>query len=336
MTDDFKDIDLLIYIDTNITKEGGREMPFKISIIGAGFVGATCASVILSSGLASEVVMVDINRKKAEGEALDLAQGAPFVKPVDVYAGDIEDCKDSAIIIFTAGANQQPGETRLDLASKNARIVREMVPKLIKAAPEAILLIVSNPVDVLTYEAIKASKLPPERVIGSGTVLDTSRFRYALSQHIDLDARNIHAYIVGEHGDSEVALWSLTNVAGISLDEFCKRNDIALPNKQEIFDATRNAAYKIIEGKGATYYAVSYAVKRICEVILRDERSVLTVSGLINGIYGIQDTCLSLPTIISRKGREKVLSLPLSREEEQALVGSAKIIKEYQDKVTLD
>lgn len=308
-------------------------MPFKISIIGAGFVGATCASVILSSGLASEVVMVDINRKKAEGEALDLAQGAPFVKPVDVYAGGIEDCKGSAIIIFTAGANQQPGETRLDLASKNARIVRDLVPKLMNAAPEAILLIVSNPVDIMTYEALKVTGLPPERVIGSGTVLDTSRFRYALSQHLDLDARNIHAYIVGEHGDSEVPLWSLTNVAGISLDEFCKLNSIANPNKQEIFEATKSAAYKIIEGKGATYYAVSYAVKRICEVILRDERSVLTVSGLINGFYEIEDTCLSLPTIISRQGRDKVLNLPLTKNEEAALVQSAKIIQEYQNKV---
>ena len=308
-------------------------MTVKVSIIGAGFVGSSVASVLLASGLASEIIIVDINFEKAEGEALDLGQGAPFVKPVNIQAGHIEDCKNSDIIIFTAGANQKPGETRLDLANKNAKIVRDLVPKLIQTSPNTILLMVSNPVDVLTYEALQVSGLPPERVIGSGTVLDTSRYKYSLSQQLNIDARNIHAYVAGEHGDSEVLLWSLTNVGGISLENFCKLNDIKLPDRQTVDNAVRNAAYEIIKRKGATYYAVSYAVKKICEAILRNERSVLTVSGIINGIYGINDTCLSIPTIVSRKGRDQVLRLPLLKEEEDGVRNSARIIKEYQAKV---
>lgn len=308
-------------------------LPVKISIIGAGFVGSSVAYALVSSGLASEVVLVDINHKKAEGEAMDLGQGAPFFKPVDVYAGGPRDCKGSAIIIFTAGLNSKPGETRLDLAVGNAEIVKKVLPELAAVAPETIFLMVTNPVDVLTYQALKLSGFPPERVIGSGTVLDTSRFRYSLSRYLDIDARNIHAYVVGEHGDSEVALWSLTNIAGIGLDEFCRFNAIRPPDKDRIFDEVSNAGYKIVERKGATYYAVSLAVKRICEAILRDEHSVLTVSGLIDGLYGIEETCLSLPTVVSRRGRERVLYLPLAQEEEDALRRSAGLIKDYQERI---
>lgn len=309
-------------------------MPVKISIIGAGFVGSSVANVLLSSGLASEVVLIDKNYKKAEGEAMDLGQGSPFFKPADVYAGEPSDCKGSAIIIFTAGANQHEGETRLDLASKNAAIINGLIPELVSFAPDAIFLLVANPVDVLTYQTLKVSGLPPERIIGSGTVLDTSRFRYSLSRYLDIDTRNIHAYVVGEHGDSEVPLWSLTNIAGIGLEDFCMLNGINLPDKASIFNQVRTAAYQIIQRKGATYYAVSYGVKRICEAILRDERSVLTISGLIDGYYGIEKTCLSLPSIISRKGREKIINLPLSKEEEKALQNSATVIREYQRKIT--
>lgn len=306
-------------------------MPVKISVIGAGFVGAAVANTLLSSGLASEIVLVDKNADKALGEALDIGQSAPFVKPTDVYAGNENDCAGSSIIVFTAGANQHPGETRLDLTDKNAAIIKETVPKIVAASPEAILLMVTNPVDIMTYLALQVSGLPKSRVIGSGTILDTSRFRYALSNHLQVDARNIHAYIVGEHGDSEVALWSMTSVAGIGLDEFCQLNNIVKPDKAKILEEVKDAAYKIIASKGATYYAISYGVRRICEAILRDERSVLTVSSLVDGLYGIENTCITLPSIVSRKGIEKVLQIPLPQEEKSNLLRSAQVIKEFQN-----
>lgn len=309
--------------------------PVKISVIGAGFVGAAVANTLLASGLASEIVLVDKNREKAVGESLDIGQSAPFVKPTDVYAGDESDCKGSSIIVFTAGANQGPNETRLDLSAKNAEIIKDSIPKLVASVPEAIFLMVTNPVDVMTYLALKTSGLPKEKVIGSGTILDTSRFRYSLSNYLQVDARNIHAYIVGEHGDSEVALWSMTNVAGIGLEDFCHLNNLQIPEKAKILEEVKNAAYKIIETKGATYYAISYGVRRICEAILRDERSVLTVSSLVDGIYGIKETCLTLPCIVSRKGVEKVINLSLSEDEQQALIDSANVIKKYQDAMKL-
>jgi len=304
--------------------------PTKISIIGAGFVGSSIAFNLMTSGLVSELILVDKNKDKALGEAFDLSQGIPLAKPVEIKTGDLGDCRNSDIIIITAGTNRLEGQTRLDLVSKNARIVEEIIPELVKVAPKAIYIMVTNPVDVLTFYALKISNLSPEQVIGSGTVLDTSRFRYALSKYFEIDSRNIHAYIVGEHGDSEVALWSLTNIAGIKLETFCSQNKIPVPDKDKILKQVKETAYKVIRLKGATYYAISLSVRRICEAILRDEYSVLTISSLIPGIYGINDVALSLPSIVGRKGRVKVLNLPLAKEEEESITVSAKILLDSQ------
>lgn len=300
----------------------------KISIVGAGLVGSTCAYAIMMGGLASEIVLIDIDKKRAQGEAMDLIHGESFVKPVNIVAGDYDQCAGSKIVIISAGAAQRPGETRLDLAKKNIAIFQDIIPKIVRHAPDAILLVVSNPVDILTYVALKESQLPLSRVIGSGTVLDTSRFRHLLSEHCQVDVRNVHGYIIGEHGDSEVPVWSLTNIAGVRMDEYCiicKRGceqDI----KERIFVETRDVAYEIIERKGATYYAVGLAVRRIVESILRNEKSVLTVSSFMNGFYGIGGVCMSLPTVVDAGGVNRVLELPLQPEEEESLRKSASIL----------
>ncbi len=299
----------------------------KISVIGAGFVGSTTAYTLMLSGLVSDIVLVDLNKEKAEGDAMDLSHGASFVKPVSVTSGDFKDCANSDIIIITAGAAQKPGQTRLDLVKQNTDIFKKMIPELIKYSPDAIFLVVSNPVDILTYVTYKISGLPANRVIGSGTVLDTSRFKYLLSQHTSVDARNIHAYIIGEHGDSEVPAWSLTNIAGMSMDQYCdacKKCDSM--SKYQIYNDVKNAAYEIIQ-KGATYYAVALAVRRIVESILRDEHSILTVSSLLNGQYGINDICLSLPSVVEQNGVNRIITIPLSKDEESKLIKSAEIVK---------
>ncbi|OPY59327.1 MAG: L-lactate dehydrogenase [Pelotomaculum sp. PtaU1.Bin035] len=299
----------------------------KIAVVGAGSVGASVAYALAVSGLASELVLVDVNFAKAEGEAMDLAHAAAFIKPVNIYAGTFDDCRDAGIVIFSAGANQKPGETRLDLLQKNYAILRESLSKLRHGSNDSIFLIVSNPVDVLTYAAWKITGLPPGRVFGSGTVLDSSRFRHSLSRHCGVAPRNIHAYVVGEHGDSEVLLWSLAYIAGISVGRYCELAGIPPVSRQEVDGRVRNAGYEIVSRKGATYYAVSLAVKRICESIIRDENTILTVSGLVSGAYGIGDCSLSLPAVVNSKGRGSPLELPLSGEEEEALRRSAKILK---------
>jgi len=295
--------------------------------VGAGSVGASIAYALAVSGLATELVLVDINTAKAEGEAMDLAHAAAFIKPVIIYAGTFEDCRDAGIVIFSAGANQKPGETRMDLLQKNYAILRETLPKLLGGSGDTILLIVSNPVDVLTYAALKITGLPPGRVFGSGTVLDSSRFRHSLSRHCGVAPRNIHAYVVGEHGDSEVLLWSLAYIAGTKLDRYCELAGIPPVDRQQVDSHVRNAGYEIISRKGATYYAVSLAVRRICESIIRDENTILTVSGLIEGAYGISDCCLSLPAVVNSEGRGRPLKLPLTVEEEEALRHSAEVLK---------
>ncbi|ABZ85285.1 l-lactate dehydrogenase [Heliomicrobium modesticaldum Ice1] len=297
-------------------------MDVRVSIIGTGNVGAATAFGLLSASTVSELVLVDINKKKAEGEAMDLNHGVSFVSPVEVVSGDYSDCKGSRIVIFTAGANQKPGETRLDLAEKNTAILKQAIPELMKHCPDAILLMVANPVDILTYGALKISGLPPRQVIGSGTVLDSSRLRYTLSRHFGVDVRNVHAYIAGEHGDTEVPLWSLANIAGADLEHIDFFGKAPL-DRQALFEETKTAAYHIIERKGATYYAIALAVRRICEAILRDEHSVLTISSLIEGDYGIRDVCLSLPSLVCASGRERILDLPLSEQEETLLRHSA-------------
>lgn len=298
----------------------------KIAVVGVGAVGASTAYALAMSGLATELVLVDINKAKAEGDALDLAHAAAFIKPARIYAGSFEDCRDAAIIIFAAGANQKPGETRLDLSHRNYAILKESLPRVLGSS-DSILLIVSNPVDVMTYAALKVSGMPPGQVLGSGTVLDSSRFRHNLSHHCGVASRNIHAYVVGEHGDSEVLLWSLANIAGAGIDRYCELAGIPPVNRQEVDRRVRGAGYEIISKKGASYYAISLALNYICESIVRDENTILTVSGLLDGPYGIKDCCLSLPTVINCAGRGNPLGLPLSGEEEDALRCSAEVLK---------
>lgn len=305
-----------------------RRSGIKIAIIGLGQVGASVAFAIMTSGLASDLVLLDINKDKARGEALDLGDAAVFTKPVGVIAGGYEDCQGADIVIFTAGANQKPGQTRLDLVQKNVAILREALPQLLKHCPESIFLMVSNPVDIMTYAALKISGLPASQVFGSGTVLDSSRFRTRLANHTGIDPRNVHAYIVGEHGDSEVALWSSANVAAIDLDQFSLLRGSGLMDRKETARQVRTQADEIIRLKGATYYAIALAVKRICEAVIRDENSILTVSGLVENLYGINECCLSLPCMINGAGRSEVIALPMSVEEENALRNSAKVLRE--------
>ncbi|AIS51436.1 L-lactate dehydrogenase Ldh [Thermoanaerobacter kivui] len=300
----------------------------KISVIGSGFVGATTAYTLALSGIAKTIVLIDINKDKAKGDALDISHGVPFISPVEVYAGDYSDAEGSDIIIITAGAAQKPGETRLDLVKRNTMIFKDIVAKLIKVNDTAIYLIVTNPVDILTYVTYKISGLPYGRVLGSGTVLDSARFRYLLSKHCNIDPRNIHGYIIGEHGDSELAAWSITNIAGVPIDNYCNLCGKACEKnfREEIFNNVVRAAYTIIDKKGATYYAVALAVRRIVEAIFRDENSILTVSSPLTGQYGVTDVALSLPSVVGRNGIVNILELPLSEEEIAAFKRSAEVI----------
>lgn len=301
----------------------------RIAILGTGHVGATCAYALQLRGLASEIVLINNHRERAEGEAMDLNHGSLFGRPARIWAGDYSDCKDADIVVLAAGAAQQPGETRLSLLQRNATIIQHSVLKVVQQTRDAILILVSNPVDVLTYLALKASGLPSQKVVGSGTILDTARFRYLLGLHFNIEPRSIHAYVIGEHGDSQVPVWSLANIAGIRLDDYSRLNSVALDNNQreKIAKKTRTAAYEIITRKGATYYAIAAGVVRIIEAIVRDENSVLTVSGLANNKHGLNDVTLSLPSVINRKGIACSLELSLSRQEEVALMNSAQVIQ---------
>ncbi len=301
----------------------------KVAIVGVGNVGATLAYGLLLSGLATEIVLIDQNTHKAEGEAMDLTHAVPLAKPTRIYAGTYQNCKDAAITIITAGAAQKPGETRIDLAAKNTKIFQSITEEIVKHNPDGLILIATNPVDVLTYASIKFSGLPPNRVFGSGTILDTARFRYLLSQRFDVDPRSVHAYIIGEHGDSEVPVWSLANIAGMQLDDYCEENRMGCKSEEldEIFQKTRDAAYQIIERKGATFYAIGTGLMRIVEAILRDQSTVLSVSSLIDDYYGITNVCYSLPTVIDRGGVERVIRLKLSDMEREGLEKSARVLQ---------
>lgn len=301
----------------------------KVVIVGAGFVGSTTAYTIMLSGLFSHIVIIDINEAKAEGDALDISHGVSFVKPVKVTSGSFEECKDADIVIITAGANQSPGETRLDLMQRNVDITRTIVGDIMKYAPEDIILLtVSNPVDILTYVTYKLSGLPKNQVLGSGTVLDTSRLKFMISQKTGIDARNCHTYIIGEHGDSEVAAWSITNIGGMSMYEFCRNTGKCdIGEMDTMYNEVKNSAYDIIKKKGATYYAIAVAVAKIVECIAGDENSILTVSSVFDGQYGIDDVALSVPTKVGGDGIEKILEVPFSREEMKGLRESAETLK---------
>ena len=309
----------------------------KAAIIGCGFVGASAAFSLIHKGLFSELVLIDANHKKAEGEAMDLSHGRPFVKPVKIYAGSFDDISDCSLIIITAGANQKPGETRLDLVHKNVAILKSIIPEITGRGCEGILMIVANPVDILTYAALKISGYPKERVIGSGTVLDTARFRYLLSEHLQVDSRSVHAFIIGEHGDSELAVWSGANVSGIDINSFCELRGYYdhMESMEKIYRNVRDSAYDIIERKGATYYGVAMAVSRITESIIRNEHSVMPVSSYIDGPYGLTDICLSVPTIVGQNGAEKVLEIPLNESEKKQLCDSAGELKKIIENLEL-
>ncbi len=301
----------------------------KVSIIGSGFVGSATTLAVAESGLASHVVLVDINKEKAYGEALDIAHGAAFIKSCDIISGDYRQTEDSDIVIITAGANQKVGETRLDLIEKNLAVFKQIVPQVVRYSPNAILLVVTNPVDVLTYFTYKLSGLPSNRVIGSGTVLDTSRLRYNIAQIFDLDARNIHGYIIGEHGDSEFPVWSSLKIGPLSIDEYCRRENVDLEElKEEVTNKVKNAGYEIVKSKGYTNYAIGISVRRIVEAILRDEKSILTISTY----NAVDDVYYSVPNIVGRNGQVMKICPEFSEEELAKLENSKKVLKEIINK----
>lgn len=300
----------------------------KVAVIGCGFVGSSIAFTLMQRSIFSEMVLIDRDRKKAEGEALDISHGLPYSAPMEIYAGDYDDITDAALIVIAAGANQKQGETRLDLIDKNLAIFSQIIPEIKKRDCQGILLVVTNPVDILTYAAIKMSGFSPQRVIGSGTVLDTARLKYLIGRSLDVDARSVHAVIIGEHGDSELAVWSGANISGVDLNHFCELRGVVhyKVTTQKIYTEVRDSAYEIIQRKGATYYGIAMAVAKIAESISRDEHSILPVSALLNGEYGIEGLCLSIPSVVGSKGVEKVLEIPLSGTEQRELTASAKAL----------
>ena len=302
----------------------------KAAIIGCGFVGASTAFSLMHQGLFSELVLIDVNEEKARGEAMDLSHGRPYVDTSKIYPGSYDDVADCGLIIITAGANQKPDETRLDLVHKNVSIFKSIIPEITRRNSEGILLVVANPVDILTYVTLKLSGFPKNRVFGSGTVLDSARFQYLLSEHLEVDSGSIQAFIIGEHGDSELAVWSDTNVSGIGINEFCEMRGHFDHEKsmKRIFDDVKNSAYEIIEKKGATYYGVAIAVSHIAESIIRNKNSILPVSSLLSGEYGLSDLCLSVPTIVNKNGAEQVIEIDLNSEESSLLHKSAGQLKE--------
>ena len=302
----------------------------KAAVIGCGFVGSSIAFSLMQRGLYSQLVLIDANQAKAEGEAMDLSHGLPYAASMQIYAGTYDDVADCAMVILTAGASQKPGESRLDLIDKNVAILKSIIPELTRRKFQGILLVVSNPVDVLTYAAWRLSGLPARHVIGSGTVLDTARLKYLLGQELGVDSRNVHAAVIGEHGDSELAVWSSANISSLDLDRFCQ-----LRGKEDyravlerIYREVRDSAYEIIERKGATYYGIAMAVARIAECIAKNESAMLPVSAVLEGQYGLSGLCLSIPTIVGQDGAETVLEIPLSPRERAALLSSAQQLRD--------
>ena len=307
----------------------------KCAVIGCGFVGSTIAYTLMDHGLFSEMVLIDANHQKAIGEAMDLNHGLPFIGPMKIYAGTYDDISDAYIIIIAAGTNQKSGETRIELVHRNVEIFKTIIPEIARVNKECIILVVSNPVDVLTYVALKLSGFDSHRVIGSGTVLDTGRLKYLVGEHIGVDSRNVHSFIIGEHGDSELAVWSSANVSGVDLDDYCR-----ITGKQcnaqileEMYEQVRDSAYKIIESKGATYYAIGQATLRIVRSIVKDQKSVLPVSCLVDGHYGLSGMCRGLPAVVGSEGISDLLEIPLNADEERRLRASAHVLKSVIDNI---
>jgi L-lactate dehydrogenase len=307
-----------------------RRSTNKVGLIGTGMVGASFAYSLMQSGIANELVLIDADAARAEGEMMDLNHGMPFVRPMHIIAGDYPDLADAEVVVICAGVGQRPGQTRLELVQTNAGIFHNIVPKVTAVNQDAIIIVVTNPVDILTQIAAQIVGLDRCRVLGSGTALDTARLRYMLGVHYGVDSRSVHAYIVGEHGDSELALWSLANIAGVRLADFVGANGQGYDQAalDRIFSQTRNAAYEIIRRKKATYYAIGLGLLSIVEAVLRDQHTVMTVSSPLSGQYGVSDIAISMPAIVGRRGVEEVLNLPLSKSELAEFQSSAQTLKD--------
>lgn len=308
----------------------------KIVIVGAGAVGSSFAYALAQKGLAEEIILIDANRDFAEGQALDLVHGLPYYPTVQIRAGQKQDYADAEVVVITAGAKQGPGESRLVLIQKNKTIIESIVKDIVSQQSQAVIVVATNPVDILTYVALKHSGWPKGRVFGSGTVLDSARFRYLLSQHCGVDVGNVHAYFLGEHGDSEFPAWSMTHIAGVHIDDFCpicrKCND--WQNEREMIVKTvKESAYHIINYKGATYFAIGMALVRIVGAIFQDQRSVLPVSTLLQGEYGLQDVCLGVPCVVGQGGVKQIVEAPLRKDEKEALSRSASILWDVLHKI---
>lgn len=301
----------------------------KVGIIGCGMVGSTTAFSLLYSGLFTDMVLIDVNRGRAEGEAMDLSHCLPFIRPLEVIAGDYSDLKDCGIIIITAGVGQKDGETRLDCINNNAKVFDSVIPQIVKHNTDAILLVVTNPVDVLSYVAFKLSGYPSNRVFGSGTVLDSARLKFMVGRRLNVDPRSVHAFVIGEHGDSELAVWSSANVSGIPLDKYCEHCGCDCKNSRgKMEDDVRNSAYEIIKRKGATYYGIAAATTKICKCIVRDEHSVMPVSALAKGHYELDDVYISVPALVGSGGVEDIIDIELSKTEQSKLHDSAQTLKD--------
>ena len=301
----------------------------KIAVVGAGFVGTTFAYSLLIHGLASQIVIMDINQEKAEGEVMDLNHGMPFAYPARIWAGDYSDCRDADIVVVAVDKGQKIQQSRLELAEGNFQVLKQIIPSITRYNSEGILLVVTNPLDVMTYVAWKLSGFPKNRVIGSGTILDTARLRYLLGEHLQVDPRNVHAYIIGEHGDSEVPVWSLANVAGIRLKEYCPicKVPYSPDDLNDLFLKVKNAGYEIMKRKGRTNYGVALGLTKIVESIIRDENAISTVSCFLEDYHAVSDVCLSVPVILNRTGVKEIIKLPLDDEEITAFQKSAATVK---------
>jgi len=303
----------------------------KVVVVGAGAVGSTFAYALAQKGLAEEIDLIDASHDFAEGQALDLAHGLPYYPPVQIRVGEKQDYGDAQVIVITAGAKQAPGETRLALVKKNAAIIGSIVDEIVEQDSQAVILVASNPVDILTYVALKRSGWPKGRVIGSGTVLDSARFRYLLSQHCEVDVSNVHAYFLGEHGDSEFPAWSMTHIAGVAIDDYCplcNKCQAWQAEREKITQTVKESAYHIINSKGATYFAIGMALVRIVGTILQDQRSVLPVSTFLDGEYGLHNVCLGVPCVVGQGGVKQIVDAPLLPDEETALSKSAFILQD--------
>ncbi|MBE3519298.1 MAG: L-lactate dehydrogenase [Firmicutes bacterium] len=307
--------------------------PSRVVVVGSGLVGSTYAYSLLVEEVADEICLVDVAKEKAFGQALDLGHAVPFARKTQVWAGTIDDCNSADVVVIAAGAAQKPGETRLDLLRENSRIVWEISREVGRLNPGVILLVVTNPVDVMAYVAWKASGLPWNQVMGSGTLLDTARLRWSIARELDIDPRSVHIYVIGEHGDSETVAWNLGNVAGIPLSSFAS---LTLEKRRELFEQVRNAAYHIIDTKGATYYAIALGLARLTQAILKDSRTVFSVSTLLRDCQGVQEVFAGMPCVVGRKGVIRVLELPVTGQEAADLRRSLEILKQAQDSLALE